>query len=153
MSSDHWEISNLIARYAELLNLGQIEELGELFRYGKITSDGNPNTYVGTDEIVAMYRESVVFPEKVPDTLIFTSNLQVAVDGERASGKCYFMVVHQAEHGVGTVLAGRYHDRYVKVDGRWWFEHRHMWPDLVGDLSTHLTASLDELTQERDASV
>ena len=36
MSNDHWDISNLIARYAELLNLGRIEEVGELFRYGKI---------------------------------------------------------------------------------------------------------------------
>jgi len=150
MSSDHWEISNLIARYAELLNLGRIEEVGELFRYGEITSEGNPNTYTGTDEIVAMYRESVVFPEKVPDTLIFTSNLQIEVDGERATGKAYFMAVHQTERGVGTVLAGRYHDRYAKIDGRWWFEHRHMWPDLTGDLSTHLTATLEEFNQERD---
>lgn len=150
MSSDHWEISNLIARYAELLNLGRIEEVGELFRYGRITSEGNPNTYTGTDEIVAMYRESVVFPEKVPDTLIFTSNLQIEVDGERATGKAYFMAVHQTERGVGTVLAGRYHDRYAKIDGRWWFEHRHMWPDLTGDLSTHLTATLEEFNQERD---
>jgi hypothetical protein len=151
MSSDHWAISNLIARYAELLNLGQIDELGRLFRYGKITSDGNPNTYEGTDEIIAMYRESVVFPEKVPDTLIFTSNLQIDVDGDRATGKAYFMAVHQAAQGVGTVLAGRYHDRYVKIDGTWWFEHRHMWPDLAGDLSTHLTATLEDFKEDRES--
>lgn len=149
MSSDHWEISNLIARYAELLNLGRIEEVGELFRYGEITSEGNPNTYTGTDEIVAMYRESVVFPEKVPDTLIFTSNLQIEVDGERdRQGLLHGRAPD--ERGVGTVLAGRYHDRYAKIDGRWWFEHRHMWPDLTGDLSTHLTATLEEFNQERD---
>jgi hypothetical protein len=76
MGIDHWDISNLIARYAELLNLGRIEELGELFRYGTITSVGNPTTYTGTDEVVAMYRDSVHLPEKVPDTLIVTTNLQ-----------------------------------------------------------------------------
>src|SRR4029079_13806923 len=47
MSDDHWAISNLLARYAELLNLGRIDEVGELFRYGKITSVGNPMTYSG----------------------------------------------------------------------------------------------------------
>ena len=52
MSSDHWDISNLIARYAELLNLGLIDEVGELFRQGKITSAGNTMTYTGTDEVV-----------------------------------------------------------------------------------------------------
>ena len=144
MSSDHWEISNLVARYAELLNLGRIDEVGELFRYGKITSVGNPMTYEGTDEVVAMYRESVHFPEKVPDTLIFTTNLQIEVDGDTATSKAYFLVVHQAAQGVEAVLAGRYHDEFVRRDGRWWFGHRHMLPDLVGDLSTHLTRPLEE---------
>ena len=144
MSSDHWEISNLVARYAELLNLGRIDEVGELFRYGKITSAGNPTTYEGTDEVVAMYRESVHFGEKVPDTLIFTTNLQIHVDGDSGSSKAYFLVVHQAASGVQPVLAGRYHDEFVRRDGRWWFQHRHMLPDLVGDLSSHLNRPLED---------
>jgi hypothetical protein len=148
MSTDHWDISNLIARYAELLNLGRIDEVGELFRYGKITSVGNPTTYAGTDEVVAMYRESVHFPEKVPDTLIFTTNLQIEVDGDAATSRSYFLVVHQGAEGVEPVLAGRYHDEFVKRDGRWWFQHRHMLPDLVGDLSTHLNRPLEDYVED-----
>jgi hypothetical protein len=144
MSSDHWDISNLIARYAELLNLGLIDEVGELFRHGKITSAGNPMTYTGTEEVVAMYRESVHFGEKVPDTLIFTTNLQIDVDGDAATSRAYFLVVHQGAQGVEAVLAGRYHDEFRKIDGRWWFHHRHMLPDLVGDLSTHLNRPLED---------
>jgi hypothetical protein len=144
MSTDHWDISNLIARYAELLNLGLIDEVGELFRYGRITSAGNPTTYTGTDEVVAMYRESVHFGEKVPDTLIFTTNLQIEVAGDTASSRAYFLVVHQAPQGVEPVLAGRYHDEFRRVEGRWWFHHRHMLPDLVGDLSTHLNRPLED---------
>ena len=131
MSDDHWAISNLLARYAELLNLGRIEEVGELFRYGKITSVGNPTTYTGTDEVVAMYRDSVHFDEKVPDTLIFTTNLQIEVDGDAATSRAYFLVVHQG-------------DEFERRDGRWWFRHRHMLPDLVGDLSTHLNRPLED---------
>ena len=51
MSDDRDEISNLIARYAELLNLGQIDELGELFRHGRITSTTGDQVYDGTEAV------------------------------------------------------------------------------------------------------
>ena len=148
-SSDEWEISNLIARYAELLNLGQIDEVGELFRYGRITSEGNPTARRGKRRGRGdVPRHSVHFPEKLPDTLLFTSNLQIEVDGDRASGKAYFLALHETPtRGWQPVIAGRYHDEFRRIDGQWWFHHRHMIPDLAGDLSTHLTAPLDELAE------
>jgi hypothetical protein len=143
MSNDHWEISNLIARYAELLNLGQIDELGELFRHGRITASNNDDVYEGSAAVVGMYRRSVHFPEKLPDTLLFTSNLQIHVDGDDATAKAYFLGMHQGPSGVAAVIAGRYHDEFRRIDRRWWFRHRHMIPDLAGDLSSHLREPLD----------
>lgn len=145
MSDDRDEISNLIARYAELLNLGQLEELGGLFRHGKITSSTNDDTHEGAEAVIAMYRESVVFPDKLPDTLLVTTNLQIEVDGDSATGKAYWMAMHQTSSGVSAVVAGRYHDQFRRIDGRWCFHHRHMLVDMTGDLSSHLTAPLDEL--------
>jgi len=143
-ADDHWHISNLIAEYAELLNLGRVDEVAALFRHGRITADNNSDVYEGSEAIARMYRESVVFPERVPDTLLFTSNLQIHVDGDTATSKAYFMAVHQADAGIEVVLAGRYHDEFRRIDGTWWFHHRHMLPDLVGNLATHLTRPLDE---------
>jgi hypothetical protein len=143
MSDDRDEISNLIARYAELLNLGQIDELGELFRYGKITATSTDQVHEGAEAVKEMYRSSVVFPEKLPDTLLFTSNLQIDVDGDEAMGKAYFLGMHQTPNGVAAVIAGRYHDEFRRIDGKWWFHHRHMLPDLAGDLSSHLHEPLD----------
>jgi ketosteroid isomerase-like protein len=145
MSDDHWEISNLIAEYAELLNLGRIDEVGALFRYGRVTSEGSSTVREGSDAVSAMYRQTVHFPDRMPDTLLFTSNLQIHVDGDTAFGKAYYVAVHQTDSGVVPVVAGRYQDEYRRIDGKWWFHHRHMIPDLIGDLSTHLVRPLDEL--------
>jgi SnoaL-like domain len=151
MSSDHWEISNLIGHYAELLNLGRVDEVGALFRYGRITAENNPTAYEGTEEVTAMYRESVHFPEKLPDTLLYTTNLQIHVDGDWATSRAYFLAMHATEQGLAPVLGGRYHDEFRRIDGAWWFHRRHMFTDLIGDLSSHLQRPLEEYAQEAAA--
>lgn len=143
-SDDRWEISALIARYAELLNLGQVDEVASLFQYGKITSSVDDRVFEGSEAVAAMYRESVVFPERPPDTLLITSNLQIEVEADTATSRAYFTALHQTPNGVEAVLAGRYHDQFSRIDGRWWFQHRHMLTDLVGNLASHLTRPLDE---------
>jgi hypothetical protein len=86
----------------------------------------------------------VTVPERVPDTLLVTTNLQITVDGERASGKAYFLALHQAAGALEPVVGGRYHDTFVRIDGTWWFEHRHMYTDLVGDLSSHMNRPIED---------
>ena len=124
----------------ELLNTGQVDEVAELFRHGRITSTGMGDA-VGSEAVAAMNRENVVFADQV-DTLLFTSNLQIQVDGDQASSKAYFAALHQGDGVILPVIAGRYHDRFRKIDGTWWFEERRMLPDLSGDLSTHLRKPL-----------
>src|SRR5262245_39514799 len=63
MSADHWAISNLIARYAELLNLGQVDDVAELFRYGRITGTGMGDV-VGSEAVGAMYAKASCSPTK-----------------------------------------------------------------------------------------
>jgi hypothetical protein len=49
------------------------------------------------------------------------------------------MVLSAATPGtLGPVLAGRYHDRFQRVDGAWRFAERTVYPDLIGDLSGHM---------------
>jgi hypothetical protein len=142
--ADRAEITNLMFRYAELLNLGQVDDVAQLFRYGRISSEGSATVHEGPEAIAAWYRASVHFPEKVPDTLLFTTNIQLQIDGDTAHAKAYFMALHHAPSGLAPIVAGRYRDEFRRIDGRWWFHHRHMSADLVGDVSSHVTAPMDE---------
>ncbi len=115
-----------------------------------MTAENNPTAYEGEEEIVAMYRDSVVFGDKLPDTLIFTTNLQIHVDGDAATSKAYFLVMHDGGSGLHSVLGGRYHDTFGRIDGEWCFTSRHMFTDLLGDLSTHLTRPLEDYLPGND---
>jgi hypothetical protein len=78
-----------------------------------------------------------------PHTRHVTTNLVVDVDGDAAASRSYF-TVFQAVPGLPLqpIIAGRYHDRFVRVDGTWRFSARRMIVDLVGDLSHHLLFGL-----------
>ena len=51
------------------------------------------------------------------------STHQFAVDGDRATGRCYLHAQHVAGGGQ-FVVAGRYEDRYRRTPDGWRIEHR-----------------------------
>jgi SnoaL-like domain len=140
---DYAEISSLLYRYAELLNTGEFELVGELFSQGQVRVEGNPNVYVGAAEVAEMYRSTVGGSNGV-DSLLFTSNLQVSVEGSKATAKSYFMAYHQRPGAILPVVGGRYRDRLVRREGQWAFAERVMTIDLVGDLGSHLHGNIDD---------
>ena len=143
--SDYEEIVNLLNSYPELLNTGQFEAVGELFRYGAVAVVGNPNRYQGAEEVAAMYRETTIVPPTGPDSLLYTSNLRVEIDGDTAKARSYFLAFHQKPgHVIAPVVGGRYQDTLAKQDGRWVWKERLMHLDLVGDLAGHLAGSIDD---------
>ena len=77
------------------------------------------------------------------DGTVVAGTGRVYVDGDSATGKAYFLGMHRTSTGMAAVIAGRYHDEFRRIDGRWWFHHRHMLPDMAGDLSSHLQEPLD----------
>lgn len=108
---DYAEISSLLYRYAELLNTGQFDLVGELFSHGRVRVEGNPTTYEGASEVAEMYRSTVGGSANGVDSLLFTSNLQVTVDGLEATAKSYFIAYHQRPGAILPVVGGRYRDR------------------------------------------
>jgi ketosteroid isomerase-like protein len=145
MLSGYFAIPNLVATYAERIDLGDFEGVADLFAHATITVEENDIVVTGKAEAQAMYSQWTRRYEDTgtPKTRHVTTNLILDVDDEAGTGtcRCYFTVLQRTDSlPFQPIIAGRYHDRFERVDGVWRFAHRHMINDLTGDLSQHMLA-------------
>lgn len=138
---DHVAIANLVYRYAELIDAGDFEGIGELFADAVITAVGSDVSWRGGQAITEMYVDGTRrYPDGTPRTKHVTTNLVIEIDDARELATCrsYFTVLQQtADVPLQPIIAGRYHDEFRRAV-QWHFTRRHMIVDLVGDLSQHL---------------
>jgi 3-phenylpropionate/cinnamic acid dioxygenase small subunit len=139
-------IANLVFAYAERIDGGDYGGVADLFRFGEITTEGNAARRRGFDQVLQMYEGWTKRHEDgTPRTKHVTTNLIIDVDEESgaATSRSYFTVLQQTDAlPLQPIIAGRYHDRFERVNGAWRFTHRHILTDLVGDLSQHLLQSI-----------
>lgn len=138
--SHEQQVLNLLYRYAECIDSGDLVGASELFRHARIKSTHGE---LGPDEVLALWREMIIiYPDGTPRTKHVITNPIVEVDeaAGTATIRSYYTVMQQAGDGpLQPVTAGRYHDRFEHVDGAW----RYVWRDyslhdMPGDLSGHL---------------
>ena len=137
------EITNLIFSYAERMDAGDLAGVARLFEHARYRAgEGAPLSW---EEVERVNREVVILHEDgTPRTKHVTTNLWIEVDEAAGQARCrsYFTVIQ----GLGgnplqPIVAGRYHDRFERVDGAWRFSERQIHVDLVGDVSHHLRIS------------
>ena len=122
-------IRDLVARYNANGDSGRFEQVLDLFAPDAVLiADGVE--HVGLDGIRRMFESAAAaFADWPGDPVLrhFTATLQIDVDGDSATGRCYYGVVmpHGLDHW------GRYLDRYERSDGRWRFAHRRVLVDGV----------------------
>jgi uncharacterized protein (TIGR02246 family) len=134
-------IRALVCAYAERLDAGDFDGVAELFTHGVFRSALGGEPRVGRDAVRTMYDPLVVYDDGTPRTRHVLGNIEVDVDedGGVATARCTFVVMQGASVGsLDAVLAGRYHDRFTRVDGEWRYAERTVFPDLVGDLGRHM---------------
>jgi hypothetical protein len=145
--TDHDDIAALVLTYAERLDVGDFEGVAALFRratYRAATKDGIVSQH-GSDAVLATMRGLVATYDGVPATKHVTTNLIVTIDdgGTEATCRSYFTVLQGLPgRGLAPIVAGRYHDRFARDDGGWYFTDRLIFTDLVGDVSHHLKANV-----------
>lgn len=140
MTPGHIAITNLVYRYARLIDSGDLQGVGELFAHGTVDT-GDGNLLRGTDEVRDMYGVVILYPDGTPRTRHVTTNLMIDVDEDAGAGTCesYVTVFQQTDDfPLQPVYQNRYEDRFVRVDGTWRFAHRLMCDHRPGDTSRHL---------------
>ena len=145
MSDDAVAIANLVYRYAELVDLGDFDGVGALFETATYRALAGDRTVTLSGAEVAATLRSMVFtgPDGTPGTKHVTTNLIIDVDPPTATATCrsYYTVLQVTSSGLQPIIAGRYHDRFERVEGRWRFTDRLIYSDLLGDLSHHLRSN------------
>lgn len=140
---DARQIENLIYRYAQYIDDGQLEQVAELFRHGSIVSKKHDSKQSGYQDVLTMYQHSCRLYEDTgtPKTKHLTTNvtIEVSADGNQATAHAYYTVLQAAQSlSLQPIISGRYRDEFEKANDGWRFTEREMIVDLVGDCSAHL---------------
>ncbi|KVG65216.1 nuclear transport factor 2 family protein [Burkholderia cenocepacia] len=142
MTQSAVDIANLLYRYAERLDAGDLPGVAELFRHARIrTHAGAPP--IDADALLALFDARVKrYPCGTPRTKHVVTNPIIEIDeaAHRATARSYYTVL-QAVEGLPLqpIAAGRYHDAFERVDGAWRFAFRdYAGFDFAGELSHHL---------------
>ncbi|MVU83295.1 nuclear transport factor 2 family protein [Nocardia sp. ET3-3] len=137
-------VTNLIARYAELVDAGDFAGVGELFADGEFAGGGG--SVRGSAGVEKMLRGTVIrYEDGTPRTHHVTTNIAVEFDdtGDVADSRAYFTVFQALpDFPLQAVVTGRYRDRFERRDGRWRFARREVTITLTGDVTRHLRYSL-----------
>ena len=129
---DREDIRELAATYCFLVDAGRSDELVERlftedaccdFRDAGGGEQMAPMVSRGRAELRNFF--SAVVPAALRDMAHTVHNHRVSIDGDRASGDCYFeLTAVDRISGEAVVGAGRYFDRYRRDRGAWRFEMR-----------------------------
>lgn len=139
MTSSETQIANLVYRYAEYIDSGDLQGAAALFEHARIkTAEG----IIGPAEVLEMWRSSIIiYEDGTPRTKHVVTNPIIEVDEaeRRATCRTYYTVMQQTgDSPLQPVICGRYHDEFERVDGQWRFRFRdYSLHDLPGDMSRH----------------
>jgi 3-phenylpropionate/cinnamic acid dioxygenase small subunit len=145
MADNARAIENLLYRYAERIDAGDFEGVGQLFAHGRI--EAAPGVVIeGADRVRKLYEGTTRrYDDGTPRTRHVMTNAIIDVDDAAgtAAARSYYTVYQQTDDvPLQPIVAGRYHDTFHRVDGDWCFDTRTMFVDLKGNLSHHLLIDL-----------
>lgn len=137
---DVQEIKNKIYGYAERFDTGDIDGFATLFEHATFRTDGVDFVVQGTSAVRRLVADSVIFYDGSPATKHVITNVAVEVEGMDARARSYFTVLQARPEQLPLqpILAGRYHDRFERIDREWRYVEHVIFLDLFGDTRFHL---------------
>ena len=138
MESDRGAIENLLARYCQLYDDGDLKGYAALFEGASI--DGPLGSLYGAEKVFDVQTRTCIMYDGVPRTRHVITNLiiDIADDGLTATASCYVTIFQQTpDVPLQPIYVGQYFDELKKVEGTWRFHVRRAVPYLMGDVSHH----------------
>jgi 3-phenylpropionate/cinnamic acid dioxygenase small subunit len=147
VTSPQEEIRNLLGRYCECMDAGDFDGIGALFADATMVADDGNVLARGREEVAASYTRGTQMYDGRPGTRHITANTIIELDeasGTAEARSVYTVFQATPNLPLQPIIAGRYRDRFAgDGPGTWRFVERVFYVDLVGDLSQHLTYTLD----------
>jgi 3-phenylpropionate/cinnamic acid dioxygenase small subunit len=135
--TDKLEITELLYRYAELIDAGDFDGVGELLSRGSFMGVS------GAKSIAKLFETTTRrYPdhENTPRTRHLVLNPIVVLGGDdTAESRSTFCVLQDTETvPIQPIVVGRYYDTFGRDDGGWYFSDRKVDIQMLGDVSAHL---------------
>jgi 3-phenylpropionate/cinnamic acid dioxygenase small subunit len=140
------QIANLLYRYAECMDSGDLAGAASLFEHARIRVGGTDQTIDATTMLKFWRAAVLLHQDGTPRTKHLVTNPIIEVDDDAGTASCRscFTVMQQIDgFPLQTIVTGRYHDEFERVAGVWRYSFRdYRLIDMVGDVSRHLTRSI-----------
>jgi 3-phenylpropionate/cinnamic acid dioxygenase small subunit len=143
MFEDWHAIHTLLMTYAELIDAGRFAEAAVMFEHATYRVDhadrNEVASYQSAAEVEEFFGGTRLHADGTPRTKHVVTNVNIELDGDRASSRCYVTVFQQTDElPLQPIASGRYIDRFERVDGDWRFADRLITGFLLGDRSQHV---------------
>ena len=137
---DVQEIKNKIYAYAERLDTGDIDGFASLFEHATFRTNGVDFVAHGAQAVRELVSNLVILYGGSPATKHIITNVAVELEGMQANARSYFTVLQARpeQFPLQAIVAGRYHDRFRRIDGEWHYVDHLIFLDLLGDTRFHL---------------
>ena len=146
--TDREAITELIYRYAELIDAGDFDGVGRLLGRAAFGGPGTP-TVTGAANIAAVFAMTTRrHADGTPRTRHLVLNPVIEIEGDRATARSTFCVVQATDRlPLQPIVVGRYFDSFAREAGGdssareaggWHFTERIADVEMTGDVSEHL---------------
>jgi 3-phenylpropionate/cinnamic acid dioxygenase small subunit len=142
-TDDRLAITELLYRYAELIDAGDFDGVGRLLARATFGGTATPQTS-GAEAIAKLFAMTTRrYPDfgNTPRTRHLVLNPIVELYSNRtAAARSTFCVVQDTETvPLQPIVIGRYLDVFSHDDDGWYFTERAVDVQMIGDVSAHLT--------------
>jgi 3-phenylpropionate/cinnamic acid dioxygenase small subunit len=138
---DKLAVTELLYRYAELIDAGDFDGVGQLLARATFAGTRSPSTS-GAENLAKLFAMTTRrYPDhgNTPRTRHLVLNPIVDVDGSTATARSTFCVVQNTETvPLQPIVVGRYFDSFSCDDDGWHFTARQVEVEMIGDVSAHL---------------